>query len=96
MVTPFEHGLREALRLLSALALPLLGAVFVAGLVAALLQAVTRVRDRSISVVPRLLAMGLALVLVGGWCGSRLMAYSVQMFEAAELAGRMPAAPPSR
>jgi type III secretion protein S len=93
MLTPFELGLREALRLLSALALPILGALLVAGLLAAVLQAVTRVRDRSISVVPRLVAVGVALVLVGGWCGSRLVAFSAQMFQAAEVAGRPPAGP---
>ena len=92
MLTHSEQALREATRLLSSLALPLLGAIFAAGIIAALLQSVTRVRDRSISVVPRLLAVGLVLVLLGDWFGTRLVAYSIQMFQAAEGAGR-PAAP---
>ena len=92
-MAPFEAALREAARLLGALALPLLGAVLIAGLVAALLQALTRVRDRSISVVPRVIAVGVALSLLGGWYADRLGGFAAEMFRAAESAGRTPAAP---
>jgi flagellar biosynthesis protein FliQ len=88
VIAPFEAALREAARLLGALALPFLLAVFAAGVLVALLQTVTRVRDRSISVVPRVLAVGLVLVVFGGWCATRLGGYATEMFRAAEAASR--------
>ncbi len=87
-MAPFEAALREAGRLLGALALPILLAVLGAGVLVAILQAVTRVRDRSISVVPRLLAVGLALSLLGGWFAGRLGSFAAEMFRAAEAASR--------
>jgi flagellar biosynthetic protein FliQ len=89
VTAPFEAALREAARLLGALALPLLLAVLAAGVGAALLQSVTRLRDRSISIVPRLLAVGLVIVALGGWYASRLGGYTTEMFRAAEAAARV-------
>ena len=88
MIAPFEAALREAARLIGAMALPILLAVLVAGLLFGFLQSMTRVRDRSISVVPRLLAVGLVLGLLGGWFAERLGGFATQMFRAAEAAGR--------
>jgi flagellar biosynthetic protein FliQ len=84
----FEAALREAARLLGALALPILLAVLAVGILVAVLQAVTKVRDRSISVVPRLLAVGLALSLLGGWFAGRLGSFAAEMFRAVETVGR--------
>lgn len=93
MSAAYEAALREGARLLGALALPLLGALFVAGLLAGLLQATTRVRDRSLSVVPRLLAVGVTLALCGAWSAARLVSFAGEMFRAAESAGRSQRAP---
>jgi len=90
MTPAYEAALREAARLLGALALPILGAILAAGLLAGLLQAMTRLRDRSLSVVPRLLAVGIAIALCGGWSAARLLSFAGQMFQAAEAAGRAP------
>lgn len=88
-----QAALREAARLLGALALPVLLAIFVAGVLIGLLSAMTQIRDRSISVVPRLLALGLVISLLGVWMGERLTAFAAQMFRAAEAAGRPSAKP---
>jgi flagellar biosynthetic protein FliQ len=87
-MAPFESALREAARLLGALALPILLAVLGAGVLVAVLQAATKVRDRSISVVPRLLAVGLTLSLLGGWFAGRLGSFATEMLRAAESVGR--------
>ncbi|MEO6954285.1 MAG: flagellar biosynthetic protein FliQ [Polyangia bacterium] len=88
MPAPFENALREAMRLLGALALPLLGALLAAGLIAGFLQGATRVRDRSLSTVPRLLAVGAIVLVCGGWAATRLVAFSTSMFGTAIQVGK--------
>jgi flagellar biosynthetic protein FliQ len=88
MMAAYEAALRDAARLVGALALPLLLAVLVAGLLVAILQSITRVRDRSLSVVPRLLAVGLVVSLLGTWFAGRIGGFTTEMFQKAEAAGR--------
>jgi flagellar biosynthetic protein FliQ len=95
-MAPFEAGLREAARLVGSLSLPLLVAVLIAGLLVAVVQALTRVRDRSLSVVPRIIAVGLALSLLGGWFAGRLGGFAAEMFHAAQSAGTRSAPPPAQ
>lgn len=47
--------------------LPVLGVSMLVGLVASILQAVTQVQEMSLSVVPKLLAAGAAVVAFGPW-----------------------------
>ena len=96
MMPAYEAALREAARLLGALALPLLGALLAAGLLAGVLQAATRVRDRSLSVVPRLLAVGAVIALCGAWSAGRLLGFAGEMFQAAQAAGRAEPSPAPR
>ncbi len=90
MSAPFENALREAVRLLGTLASPLLGALLVAGLVTGVLQGVTRVRDRSLSTVPRIIAVGAIVLACAGWAASRVVAFGTSMFGTAIQAGRRP------
>ena len=61
MVAPLANALREAFGLVAVLVLPPLAAVLVVGVASAIVQSVTNVRDRSLSVVPRLVAAAVAL-----------------------------------
>lgn len=58
-----RHTLETAL-LLSA---PILITCIVVGLVVTLLQAVTSVRDMTLTIVPKLLAVGIVMLVFGGW-----------------------------
>lgn len=58
-----RHTLETAL----ILAGPLLVVCMVVGITITLFQAVTSIRDMSITIVPKLLAMGATLLLLGGW-----------------------------
>lgn len=49
------------------LALPVLSGAVVAGLLVAAVQGALRQSDATVSVVPRLLAAGAALMIFGGW-----------------------------
>ena len=49
------------------IALPVLGLSMLVGLLVSILQVVTQVQDISITFVPKMLTVGLALVAFGGW-----------------------------
>ena len=82
------HALREGLWLVLLLAAPPLGAALVAGLASAALQAATQVEERTLSVVPRLLAALVALALCGPWIDDRLVRFTSAVLEAVPGAGR--------
>jgi flagellar biosynthetic protein FliQ len=64
------------------LSLPLLGTAFAVGLLVALLQAVTRLAEPTLSALPRALVTLLVLASTGGWMAHELVVYSAQLFAA--------------
>ena len=87
-MTATAYALREALLLVLVLAAPPLVAVLAVGLVSGLLQAVTQVRERSLSTVPRIVAALVALALAGPWIAMRLAAFLRAVLEAVPALGR--------
>jgi len=75
MSSALLHALREGLYLVLLLSAPPVLAVLAVGVVSALLQTVTRVKDPSLSAVPRLVAAAGALALAGPWIGAQAMAF---------------------
>ena len=71
-----SHWIAEALQLLLWLSAPALCASVLAGLCTGLLQTATQVQDPALSFVPRLLAVGFALVLASTWMGERLLVFT--------------------
>jgi flagellar biosynthetic protein FliQ len=72
---------RETLWVALAVAGPLLGAGLVAGLLVSLLQAVTQIQESTLSFLPKALAVGLVLVLLGHWMLAQLVGYTVGLFQ---------------
>jgi flagellar biosynthetic protein FliQ len=58
-----RHTLETALLL----AAPILLTCMVVGVAVTLLQAVTSIRDMTLTIVPKLLAVGAVILLFGGW-----------------------------
>jgi len=58
-----RHTMETAL-LLSA---PILAACIIVGVAVTLLQTITSIRDATLSIVPKLLAVGAVTLLFGGW-----------------------------
>ncbi len=71
-----RHTLETAL-LLSA---PILITCIVVGVVITLLQAVTSIRDMTLTIVPKLLAVGVVMLLTGGWMLEVTMRFATEMF----------------
>jgi len=72
---------QDALILALAVSLPAVLVAALVGLVVAALQAATQVQDATISHLPRLLAVTLALIVVGPWMGAQIAAFAVRAFQ---------------
>ncbi len=73
---------REALLLVVIIAGPMLGASLVTGLAIGILQALTQVQEMTLTFVPKLIAMGLALLLSLPMIGDALARFMAQLSDA--------------
>lgn len=71
---------REALVVMLVISAPILLAGLVVGLVISLLQAVTQVQEQTLSFVPKILAMGIAAIVIAPWVATQLIEYARRMF----------------
>ena len=77
-------ALSGAMHLLVALGLPLLAGVCGAGLVAAVLQAITSIEDHSIAIISRIVGLAVALVFFAIPISQKLMAYADKIWGSSE------------
>jgi len=70
------------------LALPALAVSLVVGLIISILQAITSLQEQTLSFVPRLLAVGLVLVLAMPWTMQVAVHFTMRMLERAAGGGR--------
>ena len=73
---------REALVLMVLASLPPIGASLVVGFLMSLVQATTQLQESTLSVVPKLCAAVLALVIAGPWIGAQLTRFTTQLLAA--------------
>jgi flagellar biosynthesis protein FliQ len=73
-----EHA-QNALLLSLAVVLPVLAVAAFVGLVVAAFQAASQIQDPTIAHLPRLLAVVVALVMLGPWMGSQIGAFAERM-----------------
>ncbi len=71
-----RHTLETAL-LLSA---PILLTCMVVGVAMTLFQAVTSIRDMTLTIVPKLLAVGIVTLVCGGWLLEVILRFTNEMF----------------
>lgn len=77
MVMYIGRRMLETSLLISA---PVLVVATVVGIVTAILQAVTSVRDQTFGMVIKLAAVGLTVLLAGGWMLQKAVDVSIEMF----------------
>lgn len=71
---------REALLLMVLASAPPIISSLVVGFLMSLMQATTSIQDSTLSVVPKLCAAVLALVIAGPWIGQQLTRFATQLF----------------
>ena len=81
MPDPAGEAARQALWLALELAGPPLLAMLVMGLVVSVIQALTQIQEATLAFLPKLLAMGVVLVLLGPMMGGALRGFSGQLFD---------------
>lgn len=71
-----RHTLETALLVAS----PLLLVSIICGLLVSLLQAVTSLKDQTMTLVPKLLAMGITSLIFGNWMLQMIMKFTLEVF----------------
>lgn len=71
-----RHTLETALLL----AAPILVTCMVVGITITLLQAVTSIRDMTLTIVPKLLAVGAVTLIFGGWMLQIVLRFTTEIF----------------
>ena len=71
-----RHTLETALLL----AAPILVTCMVVGVTVTLLQAVTSIRDMTLTMVPKLLAVGAVVLFLGGWMLHIVLSFTNEIF----------------
>ena len=71
-----RHTLETALLL----AAPILLTCMVGGVTVTLLQAITSIRDMTLTMVPKLLAVGAVTLLMGGWSLQVILKFANEIF----------------
>ena len=59
---------------------PILAVALVVGVGVSILQAVTQIQEMTLTFVPKILAIGLTLLVCGGWMLRSLVSFSEQLF----------------
>lgn len=71
---------REALYLIVSLAGPLLLSALAVGLLVGVLQAATQIQEQTLSFIPKLLALVVALIIMGPWLIASWTSYTQELF----------------
>jgi len=79
---------RQALETSLLLATPILVTCMVVGVVITLFQAVTSIRDMTLTIVPKLIAVGVVTMLFGSWMLGIMLQFTNDIFGYIENIGR--------
>ncbi len=75
----------ETLYLVLLVSAPALLTSLAVGLTIGIVQAVTQVQEQTLSFVPKLAAVGIALAVGGGWIGGQLLRFTDELWRAIPL-----------
>jgi flagellar biosynthetic protein FliQ len=70
----------QAMQLAFKIAMPLLLVGLVIGLVVSVFQAVTQIQEQTLSFIPKIVAMGVVLLVAGPWMVNQVVAYTQQLY----------------
>ena len=72
---------QEAIYEAAVVSAPVLLTVLAVGLLIGLLQAATQIQEMTLAFIPKLIALVSALLLAGAWMQTRLVDYTVRLFQ---------------
>ncbi len=71
---------RDALYVIIKVSLPVLLVSMIIGLVISIFQTVTSIQEQTLTFVPKVISIFLALMLLGNWMMTTLLEYTVQLW----------------
>jgi flagellar biosynthesis protein FliQ len=72
----------QAMGLALKVAGPLLLAALVVGVIVSVFQAVTQIQEQSLSLVPKIVAVAVVIVVLGPWMLGQLLSYTAELYNA--------------
>lgn len=70
----------QAMQLAFKVAMPLLLVGLVVGLLVSVFQAVTQIQEQTLTFIPKIVAMGVVLVIAGPWMLSEVITYTQELY----------------
>ena len=70
----------QAMQLAFKISMPLLLVGLVIGLVVSVFQAVTQIQEQTLTFIPKIVGMGVVLVIAGPWMLSEAITYTQQLY----------------
>ena len=72
---------QDALKTTAMISAPLLGAALVTGLAVSVLQAITQINEATLTFIPKMIIIGIVLLIAGPWMLDILSQFTVGLFE---------------
>ena len=72
---------QDTLKTTAMLATPLLAGALIMGLLVSVFQAITQINEATLTFIPKMLVVGLLLMLAGPWMIDILTAFTTNLFE---------------
>ena len=72
---------QAALKLSITLSLPAVIAAMVTGLIISVMQAATQIQEQTLTTVPKIIVVSIALMVAGSWALSNLRGFAVSLLE---------------
>ena len=74
--------IKQAVYVVLEASMPMLGAALIIGVLVSIFQATTQINEQTMSFVPKIIGILLALVLFGGWILTKLTDFTTQLYNA--------------
>jgi flagellar biosynthesis protein FliQ len=71
----------EAIRVVMLISAPVLLLGLLVGLIVSIIQATTQIQEQTLSFIPKLVAIALALLIFGPWMMSMMYDFTINIFE---------------
>jgi flagellar biosynthetic protein FliQ len=71
---------RQAMLVGLQVALPILIAALIVGLMVSVFQAVTQIQEMTLQFIPKMIAVGLVVLFAGGWMLTQMVEFTVRVF----------------
>ena len=71
---------RQAIELTLLIALPMLGIGMIVGIIVSVIQAATQIQEMTLTMVPKIVAIFLALLVAFPWIMDKMMTYTRNLF----------------